>query len=155
MPRVEGKTVVVPLDGYSATLRLNFRNRRYWRRTLLRDLLGRETEAHAYVRPSGRDCLARPIDQRYMLQISVRHPGALAEFWAEQLGFSEYLDYVDDRMTAELKRRAEELKGVRKRRRFQSARKVPFRCHGSARLSGPRTRAPRRSEPEAREGLPV
>jgi len=104
LPRIDGESVIVPFEAYFAEIRLNFSNSKRWKKTRIRDLIGKE-ETFVYIREAGRDYLIRPLNEKFLVRFTHRGLDSLVNLWAEPLGLDEYLEYIGDRIGGELRRR--------------------------------------------------
>jgi len=104
LPRIAGESVIVPFEAYLTEIRLNFGNSKRWRKTRIRDLVGKE-ETFVYIREGGRDYLIRPINEKFLVRFTHRGLDSLVNIWAGPLGLDEYLEYIGDRIGPELRRR--------------------------------------------------
>jgi len=127
LPRVDGDSVVIPFEGYSAEIRLNFSNSKRWRRTPIRGLIGR-VEPFAFVRERSRDYIVHPIDGKSMLKFTPRGLDSLVDFWAAPLGLDDYLDYISDRIAPEIRRRVKKIDDANAKRNGTRKRSRPARA---------------------------
>lgn len=95
---VAGDVATIPWEAVRAQILLDFENPRRWRRVRIRELSKTPNEIGFRIE-AGRVYVIRPLDGRRMLKFTEGQMKALDRLVFEYLGFVEYGDYLEQRLS--------------------------------------------------------